>query len=106
MTGEAPFGADPSFFQLVRAAGMAGATEPTASRGGADLPAGVPHGTTVLALRFSGGVVMAGDRRAVEGTAIADRRMDKVFHADAHSAEGMFGIPLPLIDVRTSSRNQ
>jgi proteasome beta subunit len=99
MTGEAPFGADPSFFQLVRAAGMAGATEPTASGGGADLPAGVPHGTTVLALRFSGGVVMAGDRRAVEGTAIADRRMDKVFPADAHSAVGIAGVAAQAIEL-------
>ena len=36
---------------------------------------GFRHGTTVVALRFADGVVMAGDRRATEGHAIAHRAM-------------------------------
>src|SRR5918994_6464077 len=58
-----------------------------------------PHGTTVLALRFADGVVMAGDRRAVEGYAIADSKMDKVFPADEHSAVGIAGVAGQALEV-------
>ncbi len=51
----------------------------------------VPHGTTVLALRFDGGVIMAGDRRATEGHSIAHRSMEKVFPADRYSAVAIAG---------------
>jgi proteasome beta subunit len=51
----------------------------------------VTHGTTVLALKFADGVVMAGDRRAVEGFSIADERIDKVFPADETSAVAIAG---------------
>jgi proteasome beta subunit len=54
-------------------------------------PPEVPHGTTVLALKFDGGVVMAGDRRAVEGFTIADERIEKVFPADDVSAIAIAG---------------
>jgi proteasome beta subunit len=52
---------------------------------------GVPHGTTVLALKYIDGVVMAGDRRAVEGFIIADERIEKVFPADDLSAVAIAG---------------
>ena len=51
----------------------------------------IRHGTTVVALRFADGVVMAGDRRATEGHSIAHRGMEKVFPADAHSAVAIAG---------------
>ncbi|MGA1753693.1 MAG: hypothetical protein ACO395_10150, partial [Pontimonas sp.] len=41
-----------------------------------------PHATTCLALTYSGGVVMAGDRRATSGMSISHRTMDKVVQAD------------------------
>lgn len=50
-----------------------------------------PHGTTILAATFSGGVVIAGDRRATMGNLIAQRDMEKVFPADEYSAVGMAG---------------
>jgi proteasome beta subunit len=53
--------------------------------------ASVPHGTTVLALKYVDGVVMAGDRRAVEGFTIADERIEKVFPADELSAVAIAG---------------
>ena len=52
----------------------------------------MPEGTTVLALRFQGGVVMAGDRRATEGHLVAHRRIKKVFPADKFSAVAVAGI--------------
>ncbi|MER5673304.1 proteasome subunit beta [Pseudonocardia alni] len=52
---------------------------------------GVPHGTTIVALLFSGGVVIAGDRRATAGNVIAQRDIEKVFVTDTHSAVGIAG---------------
>jgi proteasome beta subunit len=49
------------------------------------------HATTVLALRFADGVLMAGDRRATSGVSIAHRSMEKVFPADRHSAVAIAG---------------
>jgi len=86
------FGADPSFLNLVRSSG----TDPfaAASLAGStgDAAALSAHGTTVVALRYSEGVVMAGDRRATEGYYIADSRMDKVFPADDYSVVGIAGV--------------
>lgn len=50
-----------------------------------------PHGTTIVALTFDGGVVMAGDRRATMGPTIASREIEKVFPADEFSAVGIAG---------------
>jgi proteasome beta subunit len=51
----------------------------------------VPEGTTVLALRYADGVIVAGDRRATEGFQIAHRSIEKVFAADDHSAVAIAG---------------
>jgi proteasome beta subunit len=50
-----------------------------------------PHGTTIVALTFPGGVVLAGDRRATMGNVIAQRDIEKVFPADEYSAVGIAG---------------
>ncbi|UGQ10692.1 proteasome subunit beta [Yinghuangia sp. ASG 101] len=50
-----------------------------------------PHGTTIVAATFPGGVVMAGDRRATMGNLIAQRDMEKVFPADEYSCVGIAG---------------
>ncbi|MFS0705639.1 proteasome subunit beta [Cellulomonas sp. 179-A 9B4 NHS] len=62
--------------------------------GNRPLPTGelaVPHATTIVALTFEGGVVMAGDRRATMGSMIASRHIEKVFPADEFSAVGIAG---------------
>jgi len=59
----------------------------------------VAHGTTVVALRFADGVVMAGDRRATEGNIIAHRAMEKVFPADRHSAVAIAGAAGPAVEM-------
>jgi proteasome beta subunit len=58
-----------------------------------------PHGTTVLALKYQDGVVVAGDRRATEGFQIAGRRIDKVFRIDDHSAMAIAGTAGPCIEM-------
>ncbi|TWP36873.1 proteasome subunit beta [Leekyejoonella antrihumi] len=59
------------------------------------LPAGMtldaPHGTTIVAVTYADGVVLAGDRRATMGNLIANHEMTKVFAADDYSAVGIAG---------------
>lgn len=62
-------------------------------------PPEVPHGTTIVALRFADGVLVAGDRRATEGYTIADRRIEKVFPADEFSAVAIAGAAGPAVDM-------
>jgi proteasome beta subunit len=66
-------------------------------RGGGALT--VPQATTVLAIKYQQGVVIAGDRRATEGFQIADRRIEKVFKIDDHSAMAIAGAAGPCIEM-------
>jgi proteasome beta subunit len=50
-----------------------------------------PHGTTIVALTFAGGVLIAGDRRATMGNLIASRDVEKVYVTDDYSAAGIAG---------------
>src|SRR3954451_24281469 len=59
----------------------------------------ITHGTTIVALRYADGVVMAGDRRATEGYSIASRALDKVFPADGHSGVSIAGAAGPAIEM-------
>ncbi|MFN2587122.1 MAG: proteasome subunit beta [Actinomycetota bacterium] len=58
-----------------------------------------PEGTTVLALRFADGVIVAGDRRATEGFQIAHRSIEKVFAADDMSAVAIAGAAGPAVEM-------
>lgn len=63
--------------------------------GAAHLGAGgaveLAHGTTIVALRYPGGVLIAGDRRATQGHMIASRDVQKVHIADDYAATGIAG---------------
>jgi proteasome beta subunit len=52
----------------------------------------VPHGTTIVAAVCTGGVVMAGDRRATAGNMISQRDIEKVFRGDEFSCVGIAGV--------------
>jgi proteasome beta subunit len=84
-----PFGASPSFIALVRDARPDAIPPALRERGGE--PLAIPHGTTVLGLKFADGMLMAGDRRATAGNLIADAKMRKVFPADDYSAIAIAG---------------
>ena len=59
-----------------------------------------PHGTTVLALAYRDGVMIAGDRRATMGNLIAQRDLEKVHPADDHTAvafAGTVGLALDMV---------
>jgi proteasome beta subunit len=92
-------GADPgsSFADLLRrtSSDVPPAPGPTV---GAAMPE-IMHGTTVVAIRYAGGVVLAGDRRATSGMMIANRRMEKVFPADDWSGIAIAGAAGPAVDM-------
>jgi proteasome beta subunit len=85
-----------SFTDLLSTLGYTRALDfPTNAR-----PVQTPEGTTVLALRFADGVVMAGDRQATEGNLVAHRQIRKVFAADSHSGvaiAGTAGLALEMV---------
>ncbi|MGH9182437.1 MAG: proteasome subunit beta [Acidimicrobiales bacterium] len=82
----------PSFSELLR---RTGAVPPPPD----GVVRGVSHGTTVAALRYGDGVVMAGDRRAISGNLISYRTMEKVFPADRHSGVAIAGAAGPATDM-------
>jgi proteasome beta subunit len=88
LVGEASFAeyvsrSRPDLLSRVMAPGQAGSGQ----LGGVD----APHGTTIVAATWAGGVVMAGDRRATMGNVIAQRTIEKVFPADEHACIGIAG---------------
>ena len=62
-------------------------------------PEALVEGTTVLALTYRDGVVMAGDRRATAGHVISRKDMRKVFPADRFSAIGISGVAGPAMEL-------
>lgn len=71
--------------------------------GRADTPSDIPgrpyEGTTVLAVVCDEGVVLAGDRQATEGYQVGERRIQKVYKADRHSAIAVAGAAGPCIEM-------
>ena len=59
----------------------------------------VPHGTTVIAMRYREGVIMAGDRQATAGFQVASRRMEKIFKSDDLSGIGIAGAAGPAMEM-------
>jgi proteasome beta subunit len=51
----------------------------------------LPHGTTIVALKYPGGVLIAGDRRSTQGNVIAGRDVRKVYITDDYTATGIAG---------------
>src|SRR5574337_676063 len=60
---------------------------------------GAPHGTTILALRFRDGALIAGDRQATEGFQVSSRRIEKVYKSDEYSAIAIAGVAGPCIEL-------
>jgi proteasome beta subunit len=58
----------------------------------AQISGDLPHGTTIVAMDFDGGVIMAGDRRSTAGSMIAQRDIEKVFRSDDFSCVGIAGV--------------
>ena len=86
----------PSFLELLR---RTDGLPPVPER----MPGGEPiphtHGTTVVAVRYADGVVMAGDRRATSGNLISHRAMEKVYPADRYSGVAIAGAAGPAMEM-------
>lgn len=83
----------PSFIELLNALGHS----PAVIAEGSAIQA--PHGTTICAMRYSDGVLMAGDRRATAGNIIAHRGVEKVFPADNYSGVAISGTVGPALEM-------
>jgi proteasome beta subunit len=55
------------------------------------VPVPETQGTTILAFKFAGGVLVAGDRRATIGNIVMYDRTEKVFEVDRHSVMAIAG---------------
>jgi proteasome beta subunit len=77
---------------LLPGASGIGIEEPVRMKHAPDLAQQPPHGTTIVAITFSGGVLIAGDRRATSGNLISHRNMEKVLVTDSYSAVGIAGV--------------
>ena len=53
----------------------------------------IAHSTTVVAVRYADGVMIAGDRRATAGTSVIYDRAEKVLQIDKHSVLAISGSP-------------
>jgi proteasome beta subunit len=88
----------PNFTRLLQRIGAPPAL-PERDQSANQNPVSLRHGTTIAALRYADGIVMAGDRRATEGNLIAHRAMQKVFPADRHSAVAIAGAAGPAMEM-------
>ena len=92
-------GNDPgsSFPELLRRVGLGPTALPQLNGSAAEFA--VPHATTCVALRYTDGVVMAGDRRATSGNLISHRSMEKVVQADRFSGVAIAGAAGPAMEM-------
>lgn len=88
------FGSGASFSELLKKT-----VASPAPGSGIAAPLHVPEGTTVLAIRYQDGVIVAGDRRATEGFQISHRSIEKVFAADDMSAVAIAGAAGPAVEM-------
>jgi proteasome beta subunit len=88
----------PSFTEVLRRIGI-DPFAPVAAAAGTTAPFEIRHGTTICAIRYADGVVMAGDRRATAGSSIAHRNMEKVHPADRHSGIAIAGTAGPAMEM-------
>jgi proteasome beta subunit len=90
-------GASEDFLALLRRKGLFNAPAIVDSAARAASPRGQEwqptEATTILAFKFSGGVLVAGDRRATSGNTVVYDRADKVLEIDRHSIMAIAGVP-------------
>jgi len=87
---------DPDFLHLLKSKGYrfpSGSSGRDAGHAEAAPPFAPTEGTTILALRYAEGVLIAGDRRATAGNAVITDRADKVIDIDAYSVMAISGSP-------------
>src|SRR5215470_14139112 len=76
------------FLQLLKEQGYQFGTSVRAGEGQE-----ITRGTTILAMKYRDGVLVAGDRRATAGNMVMYDRTDKVLELDRHSVMAIAGVP-------------
>jgi proteasome beta subunit len=89
----------PSFTDVLRRVGLDPFAPVHQAGASPSTPFEIRHSTTIVALRYVDGVVMAGDRRATAGSSIAHRAMEKVHPADRHSGVAIAGAAGPAMEM-------
>ena len=59
----------------------------------------IPEATTVVAMRYSDGIIIAGDRRATAGTSVVHDRAEKVLPIDTYSVLAISGAPAMAYEI-------
>lgn len=81
------------FFQLLKEQGYQFGMSPIGP-GGQRMPeSDITRGTTILAVKYHDGVLVAGDRRATAGNIVMYDRTDKVLELDRYSVMAIAGVP-------------
>ena len=81
------------FFQLLKEQGYQFGMSPIGP-GGQSMPESeITRGTTILAMKYLDGVLVAGDRRATAGNMVMYDRTDKVLELDRYSVMAIAGVP-------------
>jgi proteasome beta subunit len=78
------------FLQLLKEQGY---SLPAPSHVGDNPGTDITRGTTILAMRYRDGVLVAGDRRATAGNTVMYDRTDKVLELDRYSVMAIAGVP-------------
>src|SRR3954469_22644349 len=86
-------GASEDFSALLRRKGLLGAAVSVERAAAGSQPIPQTESTTILAFKFTGGVLVAGDRRATAGHTVVYDRADKVLEIDRHSIMAVAGWP-------------
>jgi proteasome beta subunit len=79
------------FYQLLKAQGYR--FGPTSVEAAGDQRSDITLATTILAMKYRDGVLVAGDRRATAGNMVMYDRTDKVLEIDRYSVMAIAGVP-------------
>lgn len=81
------------FFQLLKEQGYQFGALSQGSANRSVPESEITRGTTILAMKYQDGVLVAGDRRATAGNMVMYDRTDKVLELDRHSVMAIAGVP-------------
>jgi proteasome beta subunit len=81
------------FFQLLKEQGYQFGMSPVGPGGQRVPESDITRGTTILAMKYHDGVLVAGDRRATAGNIVMYDRTDKVLELDRYSVMAIAGVP-------------
>ena len=92
-------GSQGDFFQLLKDQGYEFSRQGNQRPSFAGDAQSLTTGTTVLALKYQDGVLVAGDRRATAGNVVMYDRTDKVLEIDRYSVLAIAGVPATAFEM-------